>query len=142
MAPCANVSSSSSGGVSRRMTRISLERKLPCQHNALCAELMPRGRAGGVRDADLRGNVQLTVRGLALRHAEHAEVRKDECVNAAVVQQAQVCRERGKLVPARHGVDRDMHTHTVCMGKATASGSSSGEKFPAKERMPKLVPAR
>ena len=34
-------------------------------------------------------------------------------------------------------------TRTPCAwAKATASGSSSGEKFPAKERMPKLVPAR
>ena len=65
-----------------------LERKLPCQHNALCAELMPRGRAGGVRDADLCRDVQLAVRRLALRHAEHTKVRDDQGVDAAVVQQA------------------------------------------------------
>lgn len=48
----------------------------------------------------------------------------------------------GHLVSPGHGVHRHMDPNPPLMGKGHRRGSSSGVKFPAKERIPKLVPAK
>ena len=95
-----------------------LQRQLPRQHDALCAEVVPRLSAGGVGDALLGGDVPLALRRVLPRQREHAEVGEDQRVHTRVVQQLQMLRQRLQFVAAGHRVHRDVRPDAVIVGKA------------------------
>ena len=142
MAPCPKVSSSSSLGVSWRMRRISSR----LSSRARTTRLAPRSyqaRAQTLLAMDCWVEMCRSQWG-AYRPASMKAPRSAR-INASTPAASSSSRypgSRGTSSP-RGMVFTVTWTRTPrSWARATARGSSSGVKFPAKERIPKLVPAK
>lgn len=60
----------------------------------------------------------LAVGRIALRRPKDPQVRDDQRIHTALIQQLQMGRQVRKLRPAGHGIHRDMHLDVVGMGEA------------------------
>ena len=94
-----------------------LQGELPGQHHAFGSQLMP-GRGGGVIcHADLGGDVELAMWGVLLGQPEGAQVRHDQRVHAAGVQQFQMGGQPLQLAAPGHGVHGHVGSDAEIVGQ-------------------------
>lgn len=71
-----------------------------------------------------------------------AQIREDQGVHPGVIEKFQIGRKLPDLAVAGHGIHGHVDADAVGMGIGHGARQRLGEKFPAKARMPKAVPAR
>ena len=116
-APCTN-DSSASPGTAERMARMSLERVLAREHDALHAELLEHRRAGAVVHRHLRRAVDLEPGIHAPDQAHEADILHDHRVYSAVDALAQ---QRERVVELRgldERVERQVHARAARVREA------------------------
>ena len=143
MAPWQKASSSSSGDTLARMARDLLQAQLPGQYHAAGAQIVPSLGADVIGDRLLGADVPLAVWRVLPRQGERAQVRQDQGVHPRRVQLFQMGRQ-GRP-PHSSGAWCSPWRVPLHRGRgqtALPSAAASSSKFPAKERIPKDVPAR
>ena len=94
------------------------------QHDPLRAEIVQRRRRRRIDHAELRAHVQRDVRRIALGQRDHAEIGRDDCVHARIVEQLEVRGQLRHLVITRQGIARHMHGSALCVRKLHGSADA------------------
>ena len=109
-----------------------LQTQLPGQHHTGSAQIVPGGGGGVVGDGLLGADVTLAAGGVLSHQREGAQIRHDQRVHPGVIQPLQMGGQLLHLAAAGHGVDGDVHLHTVIVGVAHGTGQLLIGKVPGK----------
>ena len=92
-----------------------VETQLSREDDAPGAEVVPRLRADVVGDGLLRADVPLAVGRVLPSEGERPEIRENQGVNPGGIELFEVGGQPLRLVKARHGVDRRVNAHAMCV---------------------------